>query len=253
MKHIYNDTFFDYIDESAQASAEELIALLYPMLRPSSVTDLGSGRGVWLAEWQRAGAKNVLGFDGDYVDRDNLAVDQGSFEAVDLTRPLTFKKRFDLAQSLEVGEHLPKEAASVLVDSLTAASDRVLFSAAVVGQGGENHINEQPLSFWQDLFAERGYRPYDCLRPSLKSNRKVAPWYRYNSVLYVNDAGRAGLPEVVLKTEVSGNQKVANGGDLMWRLRRGIVSNLPRGSVTKIAQIRAAILAQFYRKRPKGA
>lgn len=252
MKHIYNDTFFDYIDESAQASAEEFIALLYPMLEPQSVADLGSGRGVWLAEWQRAGAKDVLGFDGDYVDRDNLAVDQASFEAADLTRPLSFKKRFDLAQSLEVGEHLPKEAASVLVDSLTAASDRVLFSAAVVGQGGENHINEQPLSFWQELFAQRGYTAYDCLRPTLKANRKVAPWYRYNSILYVNHAGRAGLPDEVLKTEIPANQQVANGGDLLWRLRRGIVSNLPRGSVTKIAQIRAAILAQFYRNRPRG-
>jgi hypothetical protein len=61
-------------------------------------------------------------------------------------------RRFDLVQSLEVGEHLPLSAAETLVDSLTTASDRVLFSAAVKGQGGEFHVNEQPLAFWQELF-----------------------------------------------------------------------------------------------------
>ena len=131
MKHVYNDTFFDYIDQSAHSSACSLIAKLYPMLRPKSVIDLGSGRGIWLAEWQNAGVSDVLGVDGDYVDRSRLAVEQGSFLAADLTQPVRTNRRFDLAQSLEVGEHLPNSAAETLVDSLTAASDRVLFSAAV--------------------------------------------------------------------------------------------------------------------------
>ena len=127
MKHVYNDTFFDYINQSAHASAKTLIATLFPMLNPKSVIDLGSGRGVWLAEWQQAGAKDVLGVDGDYVDQTRLAVDQGSFMAADLTIPLQLERRFDLAQSLEVGEHLALSAAKTLVDSLTAASDRILF------------------------------------------------------------------------------------------------------------------------------
>ena len=175
MKHVYNDTFFDYINQSAHASAKTLIATLFPMLNPKSVIDLGSGRGVWLAEWQQAGAKDVLGVDGDYVDQTRLAVDQGSFMAADLTIPLQLERRFDLAQSLEVGEHLPLSAAETLVDSLTAASDRVLFSAAVKGQGGEFHVNEQPLAFWQALFETRGYKAYDCLRPHLKDDKTAAP------------------------------------------------------------------------------
>lgn len=253
MKHIYNDTFFDYIDESAHASAEQLIGLLNPMLEPQSVLDLGSGRGVWLSEWKRAGAKRVLGVDGDYVDQNNLAVEQAEFQAGDLTRPIKTDKRFDLAQSLEVGEHLPLSAAATLVDSLTAASDRVLFSAAVTGQGGENHINEQPLSFWQELFEAKGYRAFDCLRPSMRGNRKIAPWYRYNSILYVNADGMAGLPDEVLSAAVPSSQKVENGGDLLWRARRELVSRLPRNAVTKIAQVRASVLAQVYRNRPSGA
>lgn len=249
MKHVYNDTFFDYINQSAHASAHTLIAKLFPMLRPQSVLDLGSGRGVWLAEWQRAGATDVLGVDGDYVDQSRLAVDQNSFLAADLTSPVETGRRFDLAQSLEVGEHLPFSAAQTLVDSLTTASDRVLFSAAVKGQGGEFHVNEQPLAFWQALFEAKGYRPYDCLRPHLKNDKTAAPWYRYNTVLYVNDAGLEGLSDVVLGHAVPAGQKVKDGGGLAWRLRKAIVSRLPRNTVTQIAKIRAAIIATSIRFR----
>lgn len=243
MTHIYNDTFFDYIDKGARSSAQALIGLLGDWLKPSSVLDLGSGRGVWLDEWRSAGVADVLGVDGSYVNQSQLAIPQDQFLAADLTSVVDTGRRFDLAQSLEVGEHLPTDASETLVDSLTNASNRVLFSAAVVGQGGEFHVNEQPLSFWQDMFQARGYRPYDCLRPHLATNQAVEPWYKYNSVLYVNDAGSAGLPDAVLKHALPTGQKVKNGGDALWRLRRGIVSHLPQTTVTKIAQARASVLA----------
>lgn len=243
MSHIYNDTFFDYINQSARASAKPMIALLFPKLAPQSVIDLGSGRGVWLDEWQKAGASDVLAVDGDYVNRDQLAVSLEDFLAADLTQPVETGRRFDLAQSLEVGEHLPTGASETLVDSLTNASDRVLFSAAVTGQGGEFHVNEQPLSFWQDLFAARGYVAFDCVRPDLKNNSDIAPWYRFNAILYVNAAGREGLPQHILDTEIVAGQPVRNAGNLGWRLRLATVKLLPRPAVTFIAQARALVLA----------
>jgi hypothetical protein len=249
MKHVYNDTFFDYINQSAHSSARALVAKLFPMLRPQSVIDLGSGRGVWLAEWQQAGATDVLGVDGDYVDQTRLAVDQKSFLAADLTSPVKTDRRFDLAQSLEVGEHLPLSAAETLVDSLTVASDRVLFSAAVKGQGGEFHVNEQPLAFWQALFEARGYQAYDCLRPHLKNDKTTAPWYRYNSIIYLNEAGRAGLGDDVLQHAVPIGQMVKDGGGIAWRMRKAIVSRLPQNTVTQIAKIRAAVIAMAVRFR----
>ncbi|WP_102108099.1 methyltransferase domain-containing protein [Oceaniglobus roseus] len=241
MSHVYSDTFFDYIDGGARRSARAVLGLLQPWLGPASVIDLGSGRGVWLDEWRRCGAARVLGVDGAYVDQSQLAVPQHCFRAADLTRPLDTGERFDLAQSLEVGEHLPAAAAATLVDSLTRAADRVLFSAAVPGQGGEFHVNEQPLSHWQALFAARGFRAYDCLRPALKGNRAVEPWYRYNAVLYANAAGAQGLPEVVRATALPAGVRLREGGDALWRLRRGVVSCLPQGTVTRIAQLRAGL------------
>lgn len=241
MAHIYSDEFFDYIDAGARTSARCMIELVQPLLGVQSIVDLGSGRGVWLDEWAAAGVQDILGVDGDYVDRDNLAIPIDNFQAADLTKPLNLGRRFDLAQSLEVGEHLPESAANTLVDSLTQHSDRVLFSAAVTGQGGEFHINEKPLSFWQELFAKRGYSAFDCARPKLESAREMEPWYKYNTILYANEAGRKGLSEDVLATEIPTGTLVSNGGDVLWRLRLAIVSLLPRDTVTWIAQKRAAM------------
>ena len=243
MKHVYSDTFFDYIDQGARRSAQHVLSLMYPQLQPASVIDLGSGRGVWLDEWRKAGVEDVLAVDGEYVNRDQLAVSRDCFMPADLTAPVLTNRRFELAQSLEVGEHLPRSASETLVDSLTRASDRVLFSAAVTGQGGEFHVNEQPLSFWQELFRERGYMAYDCLRPHMARNREIEPWYRYNTVLYVNQAGLAGLPDSVTRHALDEEQVLQNGGDPLWRLRCNVVSHLPRGTVTRIAQIRASVIA----------
>lgn len=244
MSHIYSDTFFDYIDTGARRSAEAITGLLGGWLRPGSVVDLGCGRGVWLDVWQQRGVRRVLGIDGDYVNRAALAIPPEDFQPADLTEPLHFRRRFDLAQSLEVGEHLPTRASDTLVQSLCNASDRVLFSAAVVGQGGECHINEQPLAFWQEKFAARGYTAYDCLRPYVRQNTAIAPWYRYNSVLYVNEAGAQGLPEGLRACRLGEGEVLREIGDLRWRLRRGVVSKLPRGAVTRLAQWRAGYLAR---------
>ena len=243
MSHIYSDTFFNYIDQGARRSAREVLALLAPQLQPTSVIDFGAGRGVWLDEWRKAGAQDILAVDGDYVDRHQLAVPQENFMPANLTAPVHIDRRFDLAQSLEVGEHLPPSAAETFVDSLTRSSNRILFSAAVTGQGGEFHVNEQPLSYWQKLFEARGYTAYDCVRPHLSSNRNIEPWYRYNTILYVNDAGLHGLPAAIAQHQIPNGASVQNGGNIAWKLRRFVVSRLPQNAVTQIAQLRAKIIA----------
>jgi len=251
MGHIYSQSFFTYINRSASASAEAFVEYLFPLLRPRSVLDLGCGQGAWLARWQAAGVSDISGVDGAYVDPDSLLIDRDAFRAADLTAPVPLDRRFDLAQSLEVGEHLPLSAAERLVETLTEASDRVLFSAAVPGQGGEFHINEQPLAFWQDLFAARGYTAYDCLRPQFRANRAVAPWYRYNAILYVSSAARTDLPEAILQTELPDGARLREGGDPLWRMRRAVVARLPRPAVTQIARLRAALLAAMARQRAR--
>lgn len=241
MTYEYSDRFFDYIDAGARRSADVLIGAVMTWLDVKSVADFGCGRGVWLAEWKKAGVETVLGVDGDYVERDRLVIDPSNFLSADLTKVVDVPDRFDVAQSLEVGEHLPTEASHSLVKSLVQASDIVVFSAAVVGQGGQHHINEQPLAFWQNLFDAEGYDAYDCLRPTLMADNSVKPWYRFNSIMYVKRDTDRALPEAITQHHIARGEAVKELGDLPWKLRRLLVGMLPVSAVTRIARAKAAL------------
>src|SRR4051794_37856528 len=183
-EHVYSTDFYDYIDAGSRASAEVVSGLILGEIKVKSLLDVGSGHGAWAAVWLKAGVKDVLAVDGDYVNRDQLAIPADKFIGHDLATALDLERKFDLVQSLEVAEHLPGSSAPGFVDNLVRHGDLILFSAAVPHQGGEHHVNEQPPEYWRKLFAERGYEVFDWLRPRLASHREVKPWYRFNSFLY---------------------------------------------------------------------
>ncbi|PWT74385.1 MAG: hypothetical protein C5B60_06765 [Chloroflexi bacterium] len=108
-----------------------------------------------------------------------------AFRAIDFNSSFSANRRFDLAMSLEVAEHLKPESASLFIDALTQASDVVLFGAAVKGQGGTGHINEQPQSYWGTFFRLRNYAVVDMFRPILWSNPSIEFHYRQNAFLYI--------------------------------------------------------------------
>ena len=66
-------------------------------------------------------------------------------------------ERYDLAVSFEVAEHLPPWLADKFVDLLCALAPIVVMSAATPGQGGVDHVNEQPHSYWAEKFRSRSY------------------------------------------------------------------------------------------------
>lgn len=244
MGHVYSSQFFDYIDVGVKRSAEVLVETLQVELKAHSVADFGCGRGTWLSQWLTSGANEVLGVDGDYVDRAHLSIPADAFQAHDLTQPLDLGRTFSLAQSLEVAEHLPGEASSTFIDTLVHHSDCVLFSAAVPGQGGEFHINERPLEYWRALFRDRGYAAYDFIRPLLHENAVVEPWYRYNCIVYANAAGAERLSDAILRTRVDDDAPLADFSSSSWKLRKAIVRHLPRSVVTQIAKTRASVIAK---------
>lgn len=191
----YDDKFFANIHGSADTSAQVVVPILLELTtRPiRSIVDLGCGTGSWLRVAQALGVTDVIGVDGAYVPSDQLVIPPECFQAADLTKPVTLGKRFDLAISLEVGEHLPEPAATTLVRSLCSHSDIVAFSAAVPGQGGEGHVNEQPASYWARLFQREGYQHLDLIRPRIWDDSSVMFYYRQNLIVYANHAGREGL------------------------------------------------------------
>lgn len=177
----------------SRQSARRVAPIVTGLLHPRSVVDIGCGVGTWLAAFRDLGIEDVVGYDGDYVDRSLLQIPAEAFHPVDLNQPLRLSRRFDLAVSLEVGEHLHPERSGSLVADLVAAAPVVLFSAAIPFQGGTDHINERWQDYWAEQFALHGYHPRDYVRPRIWDDPTVEPWYAQNTLLYVSSDTK--LPE----------------------------------------------------------
>jgi SAM-dependent methyltransferase len=184
----YDEAFFREQLETTRRSAGKVVPVVVEALAPASVIDVGCGVGCWLEEFNRHGVTDLLGVDGDYIDRSMLAVAPGQFVAHDLERPLNLDRRWDLAVSLETAEHLSPERAESFVDDLVGLAPAVLFSAAIPGQGGVAHVNERWQDYWAELFARRGYQCVDCIRRRIWDDPAVDPWYAQNTLLYVDPA-----------------------------------------------------------------
>lgn len=248
--HEYTEEFFEYIERGSTASARRFSAFLTPLLGINSILDIGCGRGAWLREWRNAGVKIVHGADGPYVRQESLLIPAEDFTAVDLSKRFDLGRRYDLVSSLEVAEHLPRSSSESFISSLVTHSDLILFSAATPGQGGENHINERPLWYWQGIFAEHGYVAFDAVRPQFQRDATVEPWYRFNSILYASSARIPTLPPSVLATSVDG-RRVKEMGDLGWRVRRSLLRFLPNTAVTMLSKWNYRRLNKAYRARQK--
>lgn len=182
---IYDRQFFAELEDEVRSSAAVIVPILTSALRPSSVVDVGCGTGTWLAAFQSAGVIDVLGVDGDYVDRAALNIPVDRFRPADLSALLRLDRSFDLAISLEVAEHLPPDRSESFVDDLTRLAPAVCFSAAIPLQGGVDHVNERWQDEWAALFARHGYRPVDLVRKQVWDDQRVMPWYAQNMLLYV--------------------------------------------------------------------
>ena len=233
----YDPQFLSYGRSVATRSARVIVPIVNGMLGPESVLDVGCGRGAWLEVWKGNGAREVVGVDGDYVDRSDLAIDQSEFRAQDLGHSVDLGRRFDLVESLEVAEHLQESRARGFVKDLCRHGGVVLFGAAPPGQGGEYHINEQPYDYWREFFAEFGYRPFDCIRPKIAGAPDVAPWYRYNTLLYVRDTVVDRLPEPVRRTEIAEGTPIADVSPPVYRLRKSIIRRLPNWATQILADV----------------
>lgn len=240
--HTYDHLFFSYVDPGARRSARVLIDLLRSVLPVTSVLDVGCGTGSWLAEWNESGVSDVFGLDGEYVDLASLAISPERFQAVDLATPCDLDRRFFLVQCLEVAEHIAESNADTLVRNLIDHGDLVLFSAAVPGQGGEHHVNEQPHSYWHRKFHEHGYVGLDFVRLAIRDEADVEPWYRFNTFLFAREGALESLPAELQASRLEPGVRIPDLSPPSWRIRNSMMKRLPVSLVTRLAVLKHRIL-----------
>ncbi|MBS1668865.1 MAG: hypothetical protein JST58_15935 [Bacteroidetes bacterium] len=193
----YTEKFYKEHENGSYISAQEILPTVNELFKPKSVIDIGCGIAYWLRVWnQDFHVPEIMGVEGPYISPDLLQIPIQWVKFHDLKLPLQINKRFDLAMSLEVAEHLPVECADVFIKSLTDASDIVLFSAAIIGQEGNYHINEQMPEYWAKIFDKYGYKPIDYLRPRIWANEKIEWWYRQNILFYVKSNRIKDFPQL---------------------------------------------------------
>lgn len=183
----YSSEFYKQLQDGSFRSAQRVLPHLLELVSPRSIVDVGCGVGTWLAAARELGIGDIVGIDGPYVDRAMLRIPEECFRPVDLARPFTLGRTFDVALSLEVGEHLPETSAESFVESLTRLAPVVLYSAAVPEQPGENHVNQQWQTWWVDRFRKFHYVALDSIRRRIWEDPDVEWWYAQNSLLMVRE------------------------------------------------------------------
>jgi SAM-dependent methyltransferase len=184
---VYDTAYFQNdVDAPALKSAGTIVSTVVEELAPRSVIDVGCGTGALLATFRDAGC-DVKGLE---FARAAIAIcqkrglDVQQFDIV--TGRYVLDRKYDVATSLEVAEHLPEHAADRYVHLLTRLSWTVVFTAATPGQGGTDHRNEQPVEYWVERFARYGHELDEALtrrwRANWEASGQVQSWY-YNNLM----------------------------------------------------------------------
>lgn len=187
---------YEAIREGARRSARAIVPLVYELFEPRTVIDVGCGEGWFAREFAKHGCI-VTGFDesvtGDRIEFveafDGPPSGSVTFLHADLTGDAwaapSSTAAADLVVCLEVAEHLPPGAADAFIATLCALAPVVLFSAAIPGQGGHGHLNEQPPGYWVDRFNQHGFEVSGELRWHVWGHVDVEPWYQQNMLVAV--------------------------------------------------------------------
>jgi SAM-dependent methyltransferase len=183
----YDAEYYEYVERTTGESAPYIAASIARDLAPRTLLDLGCGTGAIL-DAVRAHGVTVRG-----LEYSEAALAHCRRRALDVRKFDLTKDRmpapeipFDVVLSTEVAEHIPEALADPLIDALTSQGPTVVFTAATPGQGGLDHVNEQPHAYWIAKFAARGFALDEPLTQAWRAEwqGRTASWYADNLMLF---------------------------------------------------------------------
>ena len=81
-------------------------------------------------------------------------------------------------------------------DLLASIARVVILTAATPGQGGTDHVNEQPNGYWIDKFRQRAFRFEERLTHRWRNEwveKQVTTWYWANLMVFSREGGQRDL------------------------------------------------------------
>jgi len=200
----YDQDFFEELEDGSYLSAKKILPIVQSIFNPSSVVDIGCGVGYWLEVWKSdLKVDDIMGVEGPYMTEKLFRIDLKYLKTADLKLPLHLNRKYDLVMSMEVAEHIPENCADIFINNLVNAGDIILFSAAIIGQLGTYHINEQMPEYWAKKFMAHDYIPVDFIRPKIWNDKEIQYWYRQNTLLFIKRSILNNFPQLKFAAEAT--------------------------------------------------
>lgn len=153
---IYDEAYFRRHLRNKIGGAQ-IVSSLLARFDIESVVDVGCGAGEIILEFGKVGV-STRGLEYSMAAL-AICLEQGlEVHPFNLETDTAPDWKVDLVISTEVAEHLPASCADRYVDLMCGMASKVIvMTAATPGQGGTDHINEQPYSYWIEKFAARDW------------------------------------------------------------------------------------------------
>jgi hypothetical protein len=158
--------------------------------KDKQLIDFGCGMADYLKNLHINGFTNLYGFEGEVRKESPNFVDSW-----DLSTPISNYKNYKSLKdnayntiSLEVGEHIPKEYESIFLDNITSlTTNKIIMSWAIVGQGGQGHVNcmnnDEVISKMSELGFD--YLEDDSISARNSVSKEIAGWF-LNTIMIFN-------------------------------------------------------------------
>ena len=176
--------FWETTDQTGHVHDLSIAAALCKYLadkEAKTVVDFGCGLGDYAKAFKANGYK-VEAYDGN---PNTETQSDGIGKVLDLSKPFYLGKKFDVVMSLEVGEHIPKEFEEQFIDNITKhAKKHLIISWAVVGQGGDGHVNCANNDYIIEQIVDRGFNHNAKDSQTIRNAATNASWFSYTIMVF---------------------------------------------------------------------
>lgn len=145
-----------------------------------NLADFGCGMGTYVNAFMKNDI-NTIGYDGN---PNTPELTSNTCKVLDFSVPIKFDNQFDWVMSLEVGEHLPKQFEETFINNLHVNNVRgIVLSWAIVGQGGDGHVNCQNNDYIKSIFHKLNYINDIDAENMLRKNSSLS-WFKNTIMVF---------------------------------------------------------------------